>query len=190
MDDRLQTILDVARRLEELGIGYVIGGSVASSRYGEPRTTNDVDILIDLRPAQVRGLLNAFVPDFYLDEITIQRALESGRSFNAISQISLLKVDFFIAGIDPFTRQQFERRLATTLSSESDQNVFLASPEDTILAKLRWYLRGGSSSNQQLRDVASVIKIVGPRLDLDYMLEWAAKLGVSELLAEVLNRSA
>lgn len=177
---RMGAILLTARLLEDLEIPYLVGGSVASGSYGEGRSTNDVDIAVDLPPAKIGKVVSAFEPFFYIDEVAVRRAVEHKRSFNAIHSETIFKVDFFIASGDPFSREQFKRRLPRKLVKSSEELVYLASPEDVILNKLRWLKAGGMISEQQPRDVTTVIKFQGPTLDREYMRQWAAKLDLLE----------
>lgn len=185
---RMEVILLTARLLEGLDIPYLIGGSVASGSYGEGRSTNDVDIAVDLPPAKIGKVVHALEPFFYIDEVAVRRAVEHKRSFNAIHSETIFKVDFFVATGDPFSREQFKRRVPRNLVKSSEELVYLASPEDVILNKLRWLKSGGMISEQQPRDVAAVIKYQGATLDREYMRQWAAQLGVADLLEKALGR--
>ena len=186
---RLGVIVLTARLLDELQIPYLIGGSVASASYGEFRSTNDVDLVVDLPHAKVAKLVCAFEPFFYIDEVAVRRAVEHERSFNAIHSETIFKVDLFVATGEPYSREQFRRRVPRNLIESSEELVYLASPEDVILNKLRWLKAGDMISAQQPRDVASIIKYRGPELDLEYMRQWAAKLDVIELLEKALSES-
>lgn len=190
MDDRLEALLLTTRLLDQLGIPYLIGGSVASSSYGESRHTNDVDFLIQLKQKQVRPLLTAFSRDYYIDEIAVQRALDRGTAFNAIHFESAYKMDFFVAPVAPFETEQFSRRRLERVGADTDAKVYLASPEDVILTKLRWFRRGGETSQQQMRDVKGILRVEGDRLDRTYLAEWAPKLGIADLLEQLLTESA
>jgi hypothetical protein len=186
MDDRLEALFLTTRLLDQLGIPYLIGGSVASSAFGEFRHTNDVDFLIQLQPKHVSQLLTAFSRDYYIDEVAVRRALDRGTAFNAIHFESAYKMDFFVAPADPFVTEQFARRRLERVSADTDAKVYLASPEDVILSKLRWFRRGGETSDQQMKDVKGIVKVEGERLDRDYLREWAPKLGIADLLEQLL----
>lgn len=188
MDDRLEALFLTTRLLDQLDIPYLIGGSVASSTFGEFRHTNDVDFLIQLKPNQVNALISAFSTDYYIDEVAVRRALDRGTAFNAIHFASTYKMDFFVAPADPFAKQQFARRQLQRIDGDSEEQVYLASPEDVILSKLRWFRRGGETSQQQLRDIKGVLKVEGDRLDLNYLREWSPKLGVADLLEQLLPK--
>lgn len=172
--------------LERLAIRYVIGGSMASSVHGLPRSTNDIDIVAELRPPHVAPLVKALKRDFSIEESAVRDAVARGSSFSVIHMELIEKVDLFVVGNEPWSREQLERRqLAPLLDSTTGRNVFYASPEDTILSKLAWYKLGRGISERQLLDVIDVIQVQGPALDDGYLDHWAENLGVADLLARV-----
>lgn len=187
MKSPLEVLLHVAQVLDELNIAYLVVGSVASSLLGFSRATNDVDIVADIRSDQALQLCAALKDAFYIDEQAVQRAILNRRSFNAIHFDSLLKVDVYLPSADEFSQQQIKRRRPEMLLPNSSQAVYFATPEDTILAKLRWYRQGGEVSERQLTDVAGIVKVQGQKLDLSYLRDWAARLNILDLLEKVLN---
>src|SRR6266498_1390007 len=110
MESPLVVLSQVASVLEQQEITYVLVGSLASSMHGMYRSTADIDLLADIKPEQVRPLLDALEKSFYIDELAVQQAVEQRRSFNAIHFDSVFKVDIFIAKTDDFARKQLERR--------------------------------------------------------------------------------
>jgi hypothetical protein len=189
MKSPLEVLSSVAQTLDELGIAYLVVGSVASSLLGFSRATNDVDIVAEIRIEQTPQLFTALQDTFYIDEQALRRAVLNGRSFNAIHFDSLLKVDFYIPSDDEFSRQQLKRRRPEKLLPDSSQTIYLATAEDTILAKLRWFRQGGGVSERQMTDVAGIIKVQGQQLDISYLRDWAGRLSVSDLLEKVLNET-
>jgi hypothetical protein len=183
---QIDVLMMVAAILEKLNIAYCVGGSFASSIYGVSRSTRDVDLLAAIGTEQVKALAAELQDDFYADEQAIMRAVRTRRHFNAIHLESGFKVDVFIPKGSPFDEKQLERRMLKSVP-DTDRKVYVASAEDTILAKLDWYRRGNEVSDQQWRDVVNVIKVQGDRLDLEYLKEWAAELNVSDLLDQALN---
>lgn len=174
----------VASVLEQQGITYVLVGSLASSMHGMYRSTADIDLLADVKAEQVLPLLKTLQDSFYVDENAVREAIARKESFNAIHFDSVFKVDIFIPKGDAFSRKQLERRELRKLSSTGDQMVYVATVEDTILAKLRWYHSGGRTSNTQWNDVVGMIGSSATRLDQNYLREWAETLEVSDLLGE------
>jgi len=179
------TITPLVEALEELGVPYHIGGSVASSLYGLPRLTIDVDIVADLRQGHVRPLIDQLQTDYYIDEDMIRDAIRHQSSFNVIHQDTILKVDIFIPKSRLFDQEEL-RRAQQEVLSEGTRPFNIASPEGTILNKLEWYRMGGEVSDRQWNDILGVLKVQGTSLDIDYLQKWAANLKVTDLLERAL----
>lgn len=177
----------VAGALSRIGASYVIGGSFASSVHGEPRSTNDIDMVVDLRHLDIDAFIAAIGSDCYVAREAVVEAVGTGGAFNVIHMPTAVKVDIFVAGLDAFDRERLQRRIPVSFSSGSDSvTLFVDRPEDTILRKLESYRRGGESSERQWRDVAGIVNVQSPRLDRAYLREWAVKLDVSDLLERAL----
>jgi hypothetical protein len=179
----------VARLLEQQRIPYVLVGSLASSIHGMYRSTADIDIVADVHSEQVIPLLTALQENFSVDEHAVREAIDRRQSFNAIHFDSVFKVDIFIPKADEFSRKQIERRELRKLAPDVEQMVYVATAEDTILAKLRWYNSGGRISNTQWTDVVGIIGGSSSILDLDYLRDWAERLGLTELLNEAFEEA-
>jgi len=190
MESPFTVLSQVASILEEQQITYVLVGSFASSIHGMYRSTADIDIVADVTPAKVVPLLSALQGNFYVDEEAVREAIDQRRSFNAIHFESVFKVDIFIPKSDLFSRKQLERRELRQLAPDIDQLVYVATVEDTILAKLRWYHSGGGVSNTQWTDVIGMIGASAARLDHDYLEKWAERLGVSDLLKKAFDEAS
>jgi hypothetical protein len=182
MENPFTVLSLVAKLLEQQRITYVLVGSLASSIHGMYRSTADIDILADVKSEQVIPLLKALQESFYVDEQAMREAIDRRQSFNAIHFDSVFKVDIFIPKSDDFSRKQIERRELRKLAPDVEQMVYVATAEDTILANLRRYNSGGSISNTQWTDVVGIIGGSSTRLDLDYLHEWAGRLGLADLL--------
>jgi predicted nucleotidyltransferase len=187
MDLPLSVLSQVTAILEQQNISYVLVGSFASSIHGMYRSTADIDILADIHTEQIRTLFEILQTSFYVDEHAMRDAVAQGRSFNAIHFDSVFKVDIFIAGADEFALTQLKRRQLRKISPEKDDALYVASAEDTVLAKLRWYRAGHETSNTQWNDVLGVLGASGSYLDLEYLHTWASKLGIEDLLQKVLD---
>jgi len=185
MDPAISVLLEVTSLLDQLEIRYVLVGSLASSIHGLYRSTADIDILADVKSAQVLPLLEKMQSSFYVDEKTMREAVTEQRSFNAIHLDSVFKVDIFIPKHDEFAQAQLGRRQLRKLP-ESESEVYIATAEDTILAKLKWYRAGNEISTSQWNDVLGILGS-NQGIDLDYLRLWADKLGLNDLLTRALN---
>jgi len=190
LSEPLSVTLIVAQILEHLSVAYFVGGSLASAIQGAPRATLDADIVADLHPEHVEPLVRALGDAFYFDADTIRSAIRSRSTFNLIHLKTMFKVDIFVNKGRPFDQAQLGRRVRQRLTPELEPALYFASPEDTILAKLDWFRRGGEVSDRQWRDVLAVLKMQSGRLDWQYMQGWAAELAVSDLLAKALTETA
>ncbi len=169
----------VANFFESTKVTYRVVGSMASMAYGEPRFTNDVDIVAELTLENVPALLATFpAPDYYVSGQAVKEAIKRHFQFNIIHPASGLKVDVIIPKPSDFA--QSERSRVRRITSEGEYSVWFASPEDVILKKLVYFQAGGGESQKHLRDIASMMKLLGEKLDHRYIHLWAGKLGVSE----------
>ncbi|MGW8251849.1 MAG: hypothetical protein ACWGO1_14505, partial [Anaerolineales bacterium] len=185
--DTIRVTLQVVQCLDNLDIPYLIGGSLACAVHGLARATMDADLVADIRPEQVKPLILSLQNDFYIDDEMIFQALAHSGSFNLIHLETLFKVDVFVMKQRPFDHQQLARRTAQLLDVTSGREAYVATAEDTLLAKLEWYRLGGEVSERQWRDVLGVIAVQGERLEMDYLRHWASELGVSDLLERALE---
>ncbi|MEP7354134.1 MAG: hypothetical protein ABI824_12965 [Acidobacteriota bacterium] len=181
--EALSQLLAVLDRME---VAYSIGGSVASSHHGTPRSTLDVDLVADLAADQVDELALALQGGFYADAQTMRDAIRLGRSFNVIHLQTAYKFDFFPLKSDAYSKTEFARRRFLTISFGEPVECALASAEDTILRKLLWYRSGGQTSERQWNDVRGVLRQNRDRLDYDYMQHWSKELKIDDLLSELL----
>lgn len=176
-------LVDCVRRLNTSGVQYMLTGSMASNAWGVPRTTHDLDFVIQLPPSQISRLIEAFAsPDYYLDEASMRAAYQPPHQFNVIHVPSALKADFWLLRPVPFEREMFGRRLKDVWLGEP---LWLATAEDVILHKLLW--NRITPSERQLGDVAGVVRVQRGKLDETYLRSWAEQLGVSAELALALS---
>jgi len=184
-----QITLRVTDALELLNIRYVIVGSFASSVHGRSRITYDSDLVADIQLQHVPLVAQQLKDEFYLSIDAMFDAVQHRSSFNLIHLEFTFKVDIFVAKARPFEQSQLENRQSHLFSSDPKDTVYIASAEDTILAKLEWYRLGDESSSRQLEDIRGVIQMQGSRLDIDYLYRMAVGLNVQDLLEKVLPRN-
>jgi hypothetical protein len=174
--------------LDRGAIAYMIGGSVASSVYGVVRATMDMDLVADIRPAQVAGLAAQLCGEFYADPEMMRGALGAGRAFNVIHFATSYKFDIFPLSQDAYQQTQFSRRAVKEIALGGvTLAVPVAAAEDTLLMKLVWYRLGGEVSERQWNDVRGIIGVQGARLDRAYLAGWADYLKVADLLEAALG---
>ncbi len=150
-----ESVARLVRRLEALGIPYMVAGSVASSHHGLPRATNDADIVIDPAPAALDALVIALGAEgYYVDARVAREALRGRRLFNVIDPETAFKVDLIVRKDRPFSREEFARRERRDLGGLT---VSMATPEDTVLAKLEWARKAGGSE-RQLADALGILR--------------------------------
>ena len=185
--EQTEVNLLVVRAFEALRIPYFLGGSMASSVHGIYRATADADFVAAMRPHQAEPLAKLLQPAFYADIEAIRAAATAFRSFNVIHLESMLKVDVFVASTAPFHLMQMRRRILQAVTPDGVTKFYVASPEDTVLAKLQWYREGGGVSDRQWNDVLGVLKVQGPALDRAYLDEWGRELRLTDLLRRALD---
>lgn len=185
----VELALEVAALLDQLGIPYVVGGSLASSILGEPRSTVDIDLAVRLREADVPRLVGALEESFYVNPEAAGEAVRRRRSFNAVHLESVQKLDFFVLGDELLDRRQLERRRRVRLSDDPPRELWITSAEDQILRKLAWYRAGGAVSDRQWRDVVGLLAVQAESLDRGDLAETAARLGLGELLERALREA-
>jgi len=172
-----QLLAKVIQALEDSGSQYMLTGSFASSMLGEPRLTHDIDLVVLMPEDAIPKLLASFPPpDFFLDKAKVEEAIKRKSMFDLINVTEGDKVDFWILTDDPFDMARFSRRRKVFALG---MGLFVSSPEDTILAKLRWAKMSGGSE-KQFHDCLRVYEVQHDSLDKKYLSDWVATLGLSE----------
>jgi hypothetical protein len=178
-----QLLLDCVHRLNATGISYMLTGSMASNAWGIPRTTHDLDFVIQLPPRQIPGLVTAFpAPDYFIDETALRAAYKPPHQFNIIHIPTALKADFWLLQPIPFEREMFSRKIKDLWFGET---LWLTTAEDIILHKLCW--NRITPSERQLDDVAGVVQVQKGKLDENYLRQWATELGLMAELEQALS---
>jgi hypothetical protein len=166
------------RFLEENKIEYMLTGSYSSSLQGEPRSTHDIDIIVALKKKDIVRFLYSFPKDnFYFEEQSIKEAIERQTMFNVIDLREGDKIDFWIITNDPFDQSRFSRKISEEFFGIK---IYISTPEDTILMKLKWANLSGSSE-KQFNDALSVYEVQYEKLDMQYINYWVDKLQLQNL---------
>lgn len=187
LPDVLAVIVEITGALERLQVPYFVGGSIASSIHGIPRSTQDGDLVADLRAEHVQPLVEALSERFYIDSERMADAVRRKASFNVIHLGTMTKVDIFILRSTPPSPLEMDRRQRFPVSAGTV--LYISSPEDIVLEKLRWFRKGGGVSDRQWDDVLGVLKVQRGLLDLEYLKRWASELGLGDLLEKALEDS-
>jgi len=177
VSDEIEVLRIVVERLEAVGIAYMLTGSVSMAWYAQPRQTRDIDVVIELPESKVDVVVKSFSDDFYVDADVVRDETRRLGMFNMIQDALVVKVDMILRKAEPYDVAAFERRRRVELVPGLGLNII--SPEDLVIAKLRWAARG--ESELQLRDVRNLLRSV-EAIDTKYLAEWAPKLGVADLL--------
>lgn len=163
--------------LDSAGVPHMLAGSFASGVHGTPRSTQDIDLVIDPTFATLDRFLAAMKgPDVYLDPDVARDEFKRRSQFNVIDTATFWKADLIFRKGRPFSRSEMDRRIPTQVLGV---DAFVASAEDTVLTKLEWSKLG--ESERQLRDVRGILDVKGDSLDLAYIERWLDDLGVREL---------
>lgn len=171
---------------EEVGVPYMLTGSLAAAYYARPRATRDIDLVVVLTLDGVEPLVDALdEAGFYVSLEAARDAVRSDGQFNAIDPESGWKVDWIARKDRAFSRTEFERRRRVQLM---DREIPMVTPEDLVVAKLEWARKG--ESDLQLRDALAIVRQQRSEMDLSYVERWIEELGLEhewELLREDLE---
>lgn len=184
---QIEFFTSVIRTLNEIGVQYMLTGSVASNFYGQPRLTHDVDLAVAITSGQIKTLSAKYpAPRYYISQEAAMDAIKTRTMFNLIDSETGLKADFWILDEkDILKNSSFNRRRVAEVLG---QKTFIATPEDIILLKLDWHRQSGESM-VQLKDALAVFEIQRNDLDMDYLKSMAQSVGLAELLANLESQS-
>ena len=176
----------VIRKLESIGMEYMVTGAIASSIYGHPRSTHDIDLVIAITKDAITGLLEAFSPpDYSLSESSVREAVAEEDMFTLFDRREAAKVDFWVLTSSPFDQSRFARRC---IQKAAKMRMVVSTPEDTILMKL-WWTRRYKRSEKQFTDALRVYEVQHGKLDMRYMQEWAKQLRIQGLMNRLKARA-
>jgi len=188
ISEPVRVALWVSDILESLDIDYFVGGSIASSIYGELRATQDIDMVVALQPNHIEAFTLALSNHFYFDQEDITQAVAHPSSFNIIHLETMIKVDIFVLDSNPINQTEMQRRQSIAVDGDN-KKISIATPEDIIIQKLDWYRKGDEISDRQWRDVLGILKVQAKNLDQKYLLQWAQTLHLSDLLNRAFQES-
>ncbi|MBI4803581.1 MAG: hypothetical protein HY796_13765 [Elusimicrobia bacterium] len=164
-------------KLDKLGVAYMVTGGSAVSFWGQVRTTADIDIVVQIPPSDIPGLVAAIKDEAYIDEEEVIQAVSAKRMFNVIHNRTVFKVDFAVMdGANSYAKEAFSRRKRLDFAG---QPLWVISPEDLVLSKLRWMQSAGGSERQQ-QDCRSIMELNKGALNVKYMEKWAPIIGVEK----------
>jgi hypothetical protein len=177
--NEIDIVRDISQRFEQVGIPYMLTGSMAMNYYAQPRMTRDIDVVIAIAPEDVHRVASLFRPDYYVSEESIRNALAHESVFNFIHQDSVIKVDCIIRKRSEYRCVEFERRQRISIL---DFSTLIVSKEDLIISKLFW--AKDSHSEIQLGDVKNLL---ATGYDAGYLQRWTRELGLDNLVKECLK---
>src|ERR1041384_1666381 len=189
-DSPVAVALHAARALESCGVRYVVGGSLASSVSGEPRSTLDVDIVVEMSEADVPRVVAALAPGFEVDDGAVTRAVRSHSSVNVFHRPTPIQGDLVVAGGTPLDQEQIDRRQRIQIGDAPGQHLYVYTPEDILLQKLRCFRLGNEVSDRPWRDILGILLVQGQAIDREYLANVAERLGVADLLARALAQTS
>lgn len=181
MSEELEVLKIVTHRLNKAGISYIISGSIAANYYTVPRMTRDIDIVIELKDADIDKFIGLFQKDFYTDEEMIKKEVLRKGIFNLIHNQYVIKIDFIVRKDLEFQKSAFFRRKKVLIEKTL---MWFISAEDLILAKLIW--AKDSHSEMQLKDVGNLLTTVKD-IDMKYITKWLKKLNLYRIYREAKN---
>lgn len=171
----------VVGKLDKLKIPYVLTGGLAVSFWGAPRTTHDIDIIIEINRAQIDRVVSVFQKGFYIMSEDIKGMIDKGLSFNLIHYKTGLKIDFWsVDKTDPHKAIEFKNALKKKIFGKQ---ISIISPEDLVIVKLQWYKMSGLS--RDMEDIKSILRISSP--DVKYIKDWAQQHSTLSLFESILK---
>jgi hypothetical protein len=187
-DDDLSEVAHVGSILDQLGIRYALGGSMASSLLSTPRFTQDADLMVEPFAGREPEFERALGADYYVSISAMTEANRSRRSFNIINTKTGFKLDLFVRKERPFDRAALGRSERMGLPADPAKQLNVLTAEDVLVLKLEWYRLGDEVSEQQWRDIIGLLKVRAIALDIEYTRRSATELGVADLLDRALGQ--
>ena len=179
LEEQNDVLKDFSSRLEKLDIEYMLTGSMALAHYAVPRTTADIDIVVEISREDIAGFIKEFEEDYYISDNRVRDAVARKTMFNVLNQQTVIKIDCVVRKDSKFQKEVFANRRRVNYAGDFD--VWIIGKEGLILSKLNW--AKNTRSEMQMRDVASILR---NGYNENYVGTWAEKLGIEGLLNECL----
>jgi hypothetical protein len=184
--DPLELAHEVGELFESMAIPWVLGGSLASSMVGEPRSTMDIDMAVRMGLDHVDQLVAAVIDRYYVSADMVREAVIRKSSFNILHYESALKVDIFVLGEGLLDRRQIDRRRRVVVDAGRSFELWTGSTEDQVLRKLAWFRSGGEVSDRQWRDVLGILVVQADRLNVTDLVATGQLVGLADLVQRAL----
>jgi len=178
-----QVTLNVVEKLNQSKISYMLTGALAVNYYGEPRTTHDIDLVVQIAENDIPVLIMLFEEDFFIDDESIRIALKEDSMFNIIHKEIGLKVDFWICGNDEFAREEFKHRIKV---KALETEMWFPIAEDVIIRKLDWYK--SSDIDKHYLDALGIFRIQKENLDTGYVTQWVSRKSTIKIWQKIVDR--
>jgi len=172
--------IKVIDKINSLGFPYMLTGGMAVLFYGNPRTTHDIDIVVEIDKSVIPSIISSFKDDFYISEEGIKDAISHKTMFNIIHPETGVKIDFWILKDIPCEKIIFQRRVKKEILGKE---IYISTPEDTIIRKLLWYKQ--SDITKHFDDTLGILQIQGKNLDYNYIEKWAKELGILDVWKKI-----
>lgn len=175
-----EVVLRVVNILNQQNIPYFVTGALAVVYYGEPRTTHDIDLVIEISNKDIDILVKLFEQEFSIDRVSIKAAIKEKSMFNAVHKDTGFKIDFWMVGDDAFYKKRFARRVHVYVLGTT---MYLPTPEDVIVSKLEWFKM--SEIDKHYFDALGVYRIQKGKLDVDYVDKWCTQKSTASIWKEI-----
>jgi hypothetical protein len=181
---QLELLEKTVKSLEKANIPYMLTGSLVSSFQGNPRSTHDIDIVVSIKMGDIPDIMETFDPErFYINRESVKEAITISSQFNILDIEEGNKIDFWILTNSDFDKSRFSRRQKDKFFNFE---VYISTPEDTIIQKLVWSKLSGGSE-KQYKDALSVYELQYGKLDIEYMNNWSKELDIENLYKKMLS---
>ncbi|MGR3292570.1 MAG: nucleotidyl transferase AbiEii/AbiGii toxin family protein [Candidatus Scalindua sp.] len=181
MNEELEVLKEVTKSLNNAEIAYMITGSIAMNYYAFPRMTRDIDIVLEIQRKDIATIVNLFNKNFYVDQDSIERAVNNHGMFNIIHNEYVIKIDFIVKKTAKFRQIEFQRKRQIIIDKVS---MWIVSPEDLILSKLWW--AKDSLSEMQMADIENLLD---SSVDIDniYIEKWIEEMNLRDIYRKIIN---